>query len=164
MPSDFRNHFQRISLPAWNANRVLLASTFIVGILLGAMATPSLAGPPAWFEQKVAASDGGVDHSFSYAVAISGDTAVIGAPDAGTGGSGAAYVFERHGETWSEAQILTTAETEAGAGFGFSVALSQGRIVIGAPYATVGGNGGQGAAYVFVEDAGVWGQSRMALT
>jgi hypothetical protein len=39
---------------------------------------------------------------------------------------------------------------------GFSVAVSGATVVAGAPYATIGGNLQQGAAYVFVEPAGGW--------
>jgi len=57
----------------------------------------------AALEQKLTAADGTADDRFGTAVAIDGDTAVVGAPLAtgGAGGStpyaGAVYVFTRSG-------------------------------------------------------------------
>ena len=49
-------------------------------------------------QQKLTASDGAADDQFGYSVAISGDTAVVGAPDDDIGAKsdqGSAYVFVR---------------------------------------------------------------------
>ena len=53
---------------------------------------------------------------------------------------------------------LTVSDGAADDGLGVSVALSAGTMVVGAPYATVHGNGGQGAVYVFTDSGGVWTQ------
>ena len=54
-------------------------------------------------EAKLLASDGAAQDSFSFSVAISGDTAVVGAPrnSGGTGlqSRGSAYVYVRSGNT-----------------------------------------------------------------
>ncbi len=116
----------------------------------------------AWQEQKVTASDGAANGNFSYAVTISGDTAVVGAPNAGVGGDarGFAYVFVRIDGIWTEQQKLMAQDGAADDGFGFSVALSGDTVLIGAPYATVDGNGGEGAAYVFTRTGDTWSQSQ----
>ena len=74
--------------------------------------------------------------------------------------SGAAYVFVRSGNTWSQYAYLKASNTEAGDDFGASVAVSGSTVVVGASYEasnSTGVNGqqtdnsafGSGVAYVF---------------
>ncbi|HEY5474140.1 MAG TPA: FG-GAP repeat protein, partial [Candidatus Limnocylindrales bacterium] len=60
------------------------------------------------FQQKLVAPDGAVDDYFGTAVALSGNTALIGSPDDNDNGagSGSAYVFTRSGATWTFQQKL----------------------------------------------------------
>jgi hypothetical protein len=51
---------------------------------------------------------------------------------------------------------LTASDGAAGDGLGESVAVQGDTIVAGAPQATINGNSGQGAAYVFVKPKGGW--------
>jgi len=104
-------------------------------------------------QQKVTASDAAANQSFGAAVAISGDTAMIGATgDTGAGtGSGAAYVFARSAGIWTEQQKLTASDAGSFDVFGWSVAISGDTAVAGAPFHSVGG-GISGAAYVFEPD------------
>ncbi len=122
------------------------------------------------------------DH-FGNAVALSGDTLVVGAywesnsatgvngnlNNGTAGSSGAAYVFTRSGGTWTQQAYLKASNTEATDWFGRSVAISGDTIVIGAPNessAATGVNGdqtsnaahGSGAAYVFTRSGGTWTQ------
>lgn len=129
--------------------------------LTTATASPA-AHPLAWSEQKVSASDGSANDNFSYAVSVSGTTAIIGAPYAGVAGNGQgfAYVFTQSNGVWVLQQKLMAADAAASDGFGFSVSVSGDAVLIGAPYATVGGNGGEGAAYVFTRSGGVWNQAQ----
>jgi hypothetical protein len=53
---------------------------------------------------------------------------------------------------------LTVADGAADDGLGTSVAVSNGVMVVGAPYAAVNGHAGQGAAYVFTRSNGTWTQ------
>ncbi len=95
--------------------------------------------------------------SFGYAVALSGDTALIGAFNKTVGGkskAGAAYVFVRSGTGWAQQAELSDPNAAAGDRFGFSVALSGDTAVIGA----VGRKGAAGAAYVFVRSGTGWAQ------
>ena len=61
-----------------------------------------------WSEQqKLTASDGAASDQFGWSVAISGDTAIIGAylDDIGTNNDqGSAYIFVRSGTVWSQQQ------------------------------------------------------------
>lgn len=127
-------------------------------------------------------------YGFGGAVAISGDTIVIGAPgeasnatgvngnqnDNSASGAGAAYVFVRNRGEWQQQAYLKASNTRAvglyGAGFGASVAVSGDTIVIGArgeASNATGINGNQndtsapgpGAAYVFERISNHWRQA-----
>ena len=104
-----------------------------------------------WVQQtKLTASDAAADDSFGWSVAVSGDTAVIGAylDDDGGSSSGSAYVFTRSGGVWSEQQKLTASDAAASDSFGYSVSVSGDTAVIGA-YLDDDGGSASGSAYVF---------------
>jgi hypothetical protein len=109
-----------------------------------------------WTQQTMlTANDGAAGDCFGYSVAVSGDTAVIGAtgPHAMRG---AAYVFERSGTTWTQKPVLTARDGAAGDYFGFSVAVNGGTALVGANRHKVGDNPAQGAAYVFEQSGPTW--------
>ncbi|MBK8430871.1 MAG: FG-GAP repeat protein [Chloroflexi bacterium] len=113
-----------------------------------------------WSEQaKLTASDPAMNDFFGIAVAVSGDTAVIGAylDDDGGSDSGSAYVFTRTGGVWSQQAKLTASDAAAGDSFGWSVAISGDTAVIGAAMDNDGGEN-SGSAYVFTRTEGVWSQ------
>ncbi len=113
-----------------------------------------------WTQQaKLVASDPGASDLFGQAVAVSGDTSVIGArnDDAGSD-SGSAYVFVRTGSTWSQQAKLTASDAGAVHQFGASVSVDAQTIVIGAYSAPSVATPGSGAAYVFVRSGSVWSQ------
>ena len=116
----------------------------------------------AWSQQaELTASDGASGDYFGWSVAVSGNTAVVGAIHHAVGSNqqqGAAYVFAQNGTTWSQQQELTSSDGTSGEDFGFSVAVSGSTIVVGAPGFAVGSNSGQGAAYVFVPNGATWSQ------
>ena len=93
---------------------------------------------------------GTVGESFGSAVAISGDTAAVGANVEDTW-RGAAYVFTRSDGVWTGQQKLTASDAAAEARFGWSVALYGDTLAVGA-YS----DQGRGAAYVFTRAGGVW--------
>jgi uncharacterized repeat protein (TIGR01451 family) len=113
-------------------------------------------------QQKLTASDGAIYDEFGYSVAISGDTAVVGAyKKVGTySDQGAAYVFTRSGTAWSQQKELTASDGAIYDYFGYSVAVSGNTAVIGAYYKTVGSNTSQGAAYIFTRSGTVWSQQK----
>jgi hypothetical protein len=108
---------------------------------------------------------------FGKSVALSGDTLAIGAPGedsaaTGIGGNqndnsatdaGAAYVFQRTGQTWAQQAYLKASNTLAGASFGSSISASGDTIAVGANLES-GGASRSGAAYVFARSAGQWAQ------
>jgi hypothetical protein len=105
-------------------------------------------------EAQLQASDSFPGNAFGYSVAISGDTALIGAP-AVSEWTGAAYVFIRTGTTWTQQAKLTAPDGIPADEFGFSVALYGDTALIGASYA---GNGWSGKAYVFTRTGTTWAQ------
>ena len=121
----------------------------------------------SWTQQaKLVASDGAASHDFGWGVALSGDTAMVGSPGVTEGPSasqGAAYVFVRNGTTWTQEGKLAAGDGAVGDAFGQAVTLSGDTGIVGAPYAKVGANTFQGAAYVFLRSGSVWSQ-QAALT
>jgi len=118
-----------------------------------------LSGLSAYVQQaKLTALDGVASASFGGAVAVSGNTMVVGATGTTVGGikQGAAYVFTQTGSTWIETAELTASDGAAGDSFGTSVSISGNTVVVGAKYATVGRNSKQGTAYVFTEPVSGW--------
>ena len=77
---------------------------------------------------------------FAMSMAISGDTAVVGAP-AGNGETGKVYVFQRIATGWIQAQILEAELPTFGAQYGSSVDILGTDIVVGAPQAPAGDDG-----------------------
>jgi hypothetical protein len=114
-----------------------------------------------WAETARLTAEGGIAGEwFGFSVAVEGDTAIIGTPEADVGGDsfqGKVYVFDRVGDTWSEGQTLTASDGEAFDQLGYSVALQGTTIVAAAPEVAVDGRSGQGAAYVFTKSGGTWG-------
>jgi len=116
-----------------------------------------------WSQQaELIASDGEGYDAFGSSVAVSGSTALVGAPchPAAAGcGPGAAYIFVGNGGTWSQQAELSASDGVSQDEFGWSVALDASTAVVGATLHTVGSNQNyQGAAYVFVESGGTWSQ------
>jgi hypothetical protein len=111
---------------------------------------------------ELVASNGAASAFFGTSVAISGNTIIVGAGSTtvqGNAHQGAAYVFVEPSGGWTN--MTQTAELTASDGFvgddlGASVAISGNTVVAGAPYASIGSNFQQGAAYVFVEPSGGW--------
>ncbi len=115
-----------------------------------------------WIQQaELTASDGAANDFFGI-VSISGDTVVVGAPDAIVGPNslqGAIYVFVKPPSGWgnmTQTAKLTASDGAVADELGKSVAISGNTVIAGAPLATVRGNPRMGAAYVFVKPANGW--------
>jgi hypothetical protein len=88
--------------------------------------------------------------SFGLAVALDGDLLVVGAPGESSGGTqldadptdtsvpldGAAYVYRLVDGEWSLEHYVKPGYARTESGFGLSVALSNGRFAVGAPWAS----------------------------
>jgi len=98
-------------------------------------------------ENKITASDGASSDYFGYSVAIGSGRIVIGAyedDDNGTN-SGSAYIFDLDGTQLAK---ITASDGAGGDWFGRSVAVGNGRIVVGAPRDDDNGSN-SGSAYIF---------------
>jgi len=115
-----------------------------------------------WVEQQtLSAADSGQAQAFGCAVALNGDTAVVGACRDNQLGilAGAAYVFVRAGGTWTQQQKLVAADGAPSDHFGSSVAVSGDLALVGSPW---DGDAGEysGSAYLFVRSGGLWSQQQ----
>jgi hypothetical protein len=113
-----------------------------------------------WSEQaKLTADDAEAVDAFGFSVSISGNTVVVGSrrnADAGPA-SGAAYVFTRSGENWSQEAKLTANDAERNDLFGNSVSISGNKVIIGA-FGDDDAGDTSGSAYVFARSRGSWSQ------
>lgn len=105
-------------------------------------------------EAKLLGSDTDAADALGAAVAISGDTALFGAPKAEVNERGVAYVFVRSGGAWSQQAKLTAPPGTFGDfdHFGNALDIDGDVAVVGAPD---WGNE-DGRAYVFQRSAGAW--------
>ncbi|MEP7340229.1 MAG: putative Ig domain-containing protein, partial [Acidobacteriota bacterium] len=121
-----------------------------------------------WTQQaKLLASDGSPLDFFGTDVALSGDTAVIGANGAAVNGKdnqGAAYVFKRTGTSWAQQIKLTANDGLEDQVFGVSVAISGDNIAVGAPLVDFSVSSDQGAVYVFTLTGTTWTQQQKFTT
>jgi uncharacterized repeat protein (TIGR01451 family) len=109
-------------------------------------------------QRELAAADTAPGDQFGLTLAMSGDTLIVGAPNAaGKGGSlsGAVYVFHLEGEACTQTQILTASDARPFDNFGFSLAIDGATVVVGAPFHD-GGAGNSGEAYAFVQSSDGW--------
>jgi len=135
---------------------VSLAS--IVLVLLG-IALPAAAD---WSQrEKITSTPRGVGAQFGHAVAVSGNTMVVGARYDGTKASqaGAAFVYVLNGAIWTQQAKLLAGDGALADKFGASVAIDGNTIVVGAfnddaPMAN------SGSAYVFVRSGTTWTQQQ----
>ncbi|MEQ9364239.1 MAG: FG-GAP repeat protein, partial [Leptospirales bacterium] len=134
-------------------------------------------------EAYIKASNAQAGDAFGRAIALSGDTLVVGADaeasnatgvngtqtDNTAAGAGAVYVFRRGATGWSQEAYVKASNTEASDGFGQSLALAGDVLVVGATgedSAANSVNGGQtdnsalnaGAVYVFRRSGTNWAQ------
>ncbi|MEE8156231.1 MAG: FG-GAP repeat protein [Phycisphaerales bacterium] len=129
----------------------------VIGLWLVGVVDASYA-QDACLDARVTASDAGVFQKFGYAVAISGETALIGAQwdnDLGTE-SGSVYVFRREGGTWVETQKLLASDGSGGEHFGRAVAIDGDTAMISATSHLHNGATGNGSVYVFRYDGSTW--------
>lgn len=105
--------------------------------------------------QKLTASDAAEDSHFGDSVAIEGDVAAVGAYSADNHGvrAGAVYIFGSDGGQWREEMILHASDGDGGDRFGFSVAMDDGVLVVGA-YDDDDNGDGAGSAYIYYFDRG----------
>lgn len=128
-------------------------------------------GPGFWTQQAyLKPSNTAEGDGFGSRVAVSGDTVVVGASgeDSNARGvsgdqtndaaanSGAAYVFSRTNNAWSQSAYLKASDARAGDSFGASIAMSGDTVAIGAAI-----EDRSGAVYVFQRSGNWFEQGRL---
>jgi len=99
--------------------------------------------------------------TFGTSVALSGDTALVGAPtDEHPNGSkaGALYHFDRTDGTWEHRSRIAPEDGTPGGRFGAAMDLSGDTLLVGAPHDVDEGLNDPGVAYVFVRSGNGWVQ------
>ena len=115
--------------------------------------TPQTTTP--WTQlQRVDTTHSVTNGEFGYAVAIDGDTAVVGERN-GNNSAGAVYVYVHSGGSWSQQQRLTASDARLNDFFGWSVDVSGDTIIIGSPGDDDDGNA-SGSVYIFVRNGTTW--------
>jgi len=113
----------------------------------------------SWIEeQKLTAFDATPRDFFGVSVSISGDVAIVGAPQPGCANNvpcGAAYVYRFNGIAWVQEQKLTGSDLPGDSRFGRSVSVDGNVVVVGA-YLSYCAVGYCGAAYVFRFNGVTW--------
>ena len=120
----------------------------------------------SWGQQaRINAKDAAVKDWFGWAVAIDGNTAVVGAyEDGGQGqnqgggiakGPGFVYVFVRGAKEWTEQARLSAKDKAPVDRFGNSVSISGDRILVGAPFDDDAGEN-SGSTYLFERQGETW--------
>jgi len=109
-------------------------------------------------EAKLTAGDGAPGAQLGFSLALRNGTLAAGAATDGARGSlsGAVYVFERAGTTWTQRAKLTGTRTRAFDELGAAVALDGGVLVAGAPFEDRGPGGNQGGVHLFEQRGGTW--------
>jgi hypothetical protein len=104
-----------------------------------------------------------IGSQFGYAVALSNDFAVIGAPSADVGASnneGKVYIYKKVNGNWISFQELTGSNAGPGDHFGWDVKIDGKYIIVGAPDDDIVVNNisysNQGSAYVFFFNGTFW--------
>ena len=158
-----------LSLAAPPGLQAGLAASLQAGRPAAGSGTPTLGVVQQW---SLSSPEANILDEFGYAVAIDGNTAVIGArnadPNLGDGpieDAGAAYVYVHNGKTWVLDAKLAAKNASEGDTFGVSVAISGNTIIVGATGVNLedqdeedGEVKDAGAAYVFTRSSGTWVQ------
>ncbi|MBK7802624.1 MAG: VCBS repeat-containing protein [Chloracidobacterium sp.] len=107
--------------------------------------------------QKITSTPRGVGAQFGNAVAISGNTMVVGARYDSTTASqaGAAYIYIMSGGIWTQQAVLLAPDGSVADKFGYSVAISTDTIIVGA-FNDDSPQSNAGSAYVYVRSGTTW--------
>ena len=128
----------------------MLKKTVILTLTISAIALHALTEPiyAQISEFKMTATDAAAGDRFGHSVSIDGDYAIVGAiwEDEGGFRAGAAYIYFRAGQTWTEQSKLTATGANW---FGVSVSIS-------GDYAIVGNLGKP--AHIFIRSGVTWSE------
>jgi hypothetical protein len=147
----------------------IVAAVLFAASLAFWVAERTSAAAGAFVQQgKLEASDGAAQDNLGFSVAISGDTAVVGAPRDQVGSNpsqGSAYVYLRTNGVWTQQQKLTASDGIANDEFGYAVAIVGDTVFVGRHFTQVGNNARtRGAVYVYTRSGTTWTQAPTHLT
>jgi hypothetical protein len=158
---------------AVSGNRIAVGAPFISDVDDREPATPAYVferNGANWIGTRLQPSGDPRDSWFGYSVALSGDVAVVGAPNfqrTGQGlpiiGLGAAYVFENNGASWSQTARLEDVEGSTNDFLGRNVAVDGDVIAVGAEAGGDPTSLNTGIALVFERPTGTWVESARLL-
>lgn len=115
-------------------------------------------------QQELVGNDTAADDYFGSSVSIHNDLLLIGAfyDDEPHSKSGAGFIFERNGSSWSQISKLVSNSPATNDAMGFDVSIGGSVAVLGAPWDdTASANGiiyNAGSASVFVDSGGSWSE------
>jgi len=124
----------------------------------------------SWTTQRLTQADGFDYMEFGQSVAIDGEYAFVGAPWAGKSNyldnPGAVYIYKKDSTGWSQDQVLKASDgvgTDPYDQFGYALAASSGRIIVGANWKTVDSKAEAGAAYIYEHNSttGTWDEKEL---
>ncbi|WP_179952277.1 Ig-like domain-containing protein [Marinicella rhabdoformis] len=165
--SDIRIHYKKLKV--WDATgQILPAEMELIGQNVKLKVDDQKAIYPLTIDPQfvqshyIKASNSDSGDNFGNAVAISGDTLVVGAIDEDGDGSGtldnsvpnagAVYVYIKSGNNWAQQAYLKSSNPIANEQFGYSVAIEGDTLVVGTGFS-------EETAYVFTRSNGVWSES-----
>jgi choice-of-anchor B domain-containing protein len=109
-------------------------------------------GPQGWRQTaKLAPTLPAGETQTNTRVALAGDLAVVGA-FAVTKNTGAAYIFRRTGNTWTQEAALASTDPKENAQFGNGVAIVGGDVLVG----EVGADSARGGVHIFRQEGNEW--------
>jgi hypothetical protein len=138
------------------STHLIVAAAAVAGVLAPAICHAQCSPDVV---QTLAAPDGARLEDFGFSVAISGDTAIIGAYLADNpwgDDSGAAYIFTLQDGLWVHQATLTASDGKATDWFGYGVDIDGDTAVVGARGFDRPGMKDAGGAYVFVRSGDAW--------
>ena len=153
--SKLTSHSFRCRLFLLAGSSLLLAASALI-----AAAAQAVAIPQTLFEQEVSADESPGGNDFGYSVALSGNTALIGAWSEDNA-KGAAYFYTKSGGTWIESQRIQPRDPRLDDEFGVPVALQGDTAVIAARGSNIYHHNNAGAVYVYNLSGGSWVQSQI---
>ncbi|MEM7306988.1 MAG: FG-GAP repeat protein [Planctomycetota bacterium] len=134
---------------AADGDTVAVGAPGLFGGALGMCYVFGRAGSSWELEATLVPSGAATGDEFGSAVALDGDTLVVGGAlhdGAGLSGAGGAWIFTRRDGLWAEVALLTASDAAPQDAFGSAVAVEGQRVAVGAPLA---GSATQGAVYLF---------------
>jgi len=132
------------------------------GTDVGAAYVFTVSGDFFWTEaQKLSSASLVAGDKFGWAVATDNEEIIVGAPNTNSD-TGAAYVYEFNTLTsvWDQTAALTASDGAPGDLFGWSVAVAEDQIAIGAYKDTNAGGSEAGAVYMYSRSGGGWGNEQ----